>query len=551
MPQQKFLDQKGVSTLWSLIENKMIQTDFEETDENSPAFLQNKPFGKTKKEIKWDGEPTDNSIELNNSTWYQISDTVPDIDTMQNVYVSLTNIDEQTLKFESSPKLDNGILQFNVNIPELGETYALIAAYENNSKNIPVGIYCIDPAIVNATLGTTIINLSLEWTETKKIDYNYLPKALQFGMTKQSVSWDGVPTSAPVMRNDFTYGQLPWYHISNTIPNLTSKIDNIIETIHVGENDKVQFEVNPALEKGLLYFYINAPGVGRMAGVLVAYDGNSEELPTGMYCVDFSIINQVLGVMPTLAIITWDEVIQIDEQYLLNSMAKQNPFGLGGFQLNRNGETKTHNAIVIYNTNFGDYTPDFEKNIYNLDWNGNAEYKGTVTAQEPTQKNHLTTKDYVDNAINNIEAGQTNSIEKAEINELTGELYIYYTNGQSDNVGKVVGEPGNDIAEVDVDEEGNLWITYSNSPERLYIGNIKGPQGEMGPQGETGPEGNSIFYSYIDAYGQLRIRYSNDSEDEVGKVVPEKGVDYFTDEDISDIVQRVLEEIPKAEWSFF
>lgn len=42
-------------------------------------------------------------------------------------------------------------------------------------------------------------------------------------------------------------------------------------------------------------------------------------------------------------------------------------------------------------------------NIYTLDWNGNAVYTGTVTASEPTDDNHLTTKHYVDNTNKNLD----------------------------------------------------------------------------------------------------------------------------------------------------
>lgn len=51
----------------------------------------------------------------------------------------------------------------------------------------------------------------------------------------------------------------------------------------------------------------------------------------------------------------------------------------------------------------------------------------------------------------------------------------------------------------------------------------QGPQGETGPKGETGPSG----------------------------AAPIKGEDYFTEEEIQDIVQRVLNELPVAEETSF
>lgn len=50
------------------------------------------------------------------------------------------------------------------------------------------------------------------------------------------------------------------------------------------------------------------------------------------------------------------------------------------------------------------------KNIYTLDWSGNGIYIGTVTASEPTEDNHLTTKHYVDAADTNLNSRLTEAL---------------------------------------------------------------------------------------------------------------------------------------------
>lgn len=66
----------------------------------------------------------------------------------------------------------------------------------------------------------------------------------------------------------------------------------------------------------------------------------------------------------------------------------------------------------------------------------------------------------------------------------------------------------------------------------------QGPQGEQGLQGERGPQGEPGPQGLTGAAGE-------------NGYTPVKGVDYFTDEDITNIVDRVLAELPAAEDTAF
>ena len=89
----------------------------------------------------------------------------------------------------------------------------------------------------------------------------------------------------------------------------------------------------------------------------------------------------------------------------------------------------------------------------------------------------------------------------------------------------------------------------------------QGPQGAPGRDGAPGEDGIGINSIEINDKGELVLYYSNNTEVNVGKVVgrdgidgvdgaqgapgytPQKGKDYMTDEDISNFVSTVLEQI--------
>ncbi len=94
------------------------------------------------------------------------------------------------------------------------------------------------------------------------------------------------------------------------------------------------------------------------------------------------------------------------------------------------------------------------------------------------------------------------SIVKSEINA-NGELVLTYSDGNSTNLGKVVGTNGKDgadgedgkdgvdgvgISTVVINENHELVITLSNGTV-INLGNIKGEKGDKGDKGETGEQG--------------------------------------------------------------
>ena len=85
------------------------------------------------------------------------------------------------------------------------------------------------------------------------------------------------------------------------------------------------------------------------------------------------------------------------------------------------------------------------------------------------------------------------SITGAEINA-NGELILSFSQGNSINLGKIVGEKGQDgkegvgIDEIDLTANGDLTIMLSNGTS-IELGNIRGEKGDKGDQGEQGVQG--------------------------------------------------------------
>ena len=129
-------------------------------------------------------------------------------------------------------------------------------------------------------------------------------------------------------------------------------------------------------------------------------------------------------------------------------------------------------------------------------------------------------------------------VSGAEIND-NGQLVISYSDGNSVNLGKVIGakgdkgdqgekgetgakgdkgdtgeagEDGVGISKVEVDETGNLTVTLTSGTE-LALGNIKGKDG-------LGVSGSSINED-----GELVLTYTNGNTANLGKVVGKDGTD--------------------------
>lgn len=148
-------------------------------------------------------------------------------------------------------------------------------------------------------------------------------------------------------------------------------------------------------------------------------------------------------------------------------------------------------------------------------------------------------------------------IVKAEVNS-KGELIIILSNDITLNLGSVMGPKGDEgeqgiqgpqgpqgpqgaqgdkgeagadgisITEVEISSEGNLIISFSNG-EHNEIGRIVGEKGEQGIQGDQGIQGEQ---------GQQGI------QGEPG-YTPQRGVDYYTDADKQEMIAAVLTALPK------
>ena len=84
----------------------------------------------------------------------------------------------------------------------------------------------------------------------------------------------------------------------------------------------------------------------------------------------------------------------------------------------------------------------------------------------------------------------------------------------------IKGEDGIGITKSEIDEDGNLVITYSNGTI-IIVGKVVG---ENGKDGTNGTDGISITKSEINENGELVITYSNNTTTNLGVVVGKDGV---------------------------
>ena len=136
-------------------------------------------------------------------------------------------------------------------------------------------------------------------------------------------------------------------------------------------------------------------------------------------------------------------------------------------------------------------------------------------------------------------------ITETSINEF-GELILTYSDGETMNLGKVVGEDGAQgekgdtgssgadgkdgigVTATEINESGELIITYSNG-NAVNLGVVIGKDGAQGEKGDTGAtgadgeDGVGITETTINAAGELVLTYSNGEIVNLGKVVGEDG----------------------------
>ena len=126
---------------------------------------------------------------------------------------------------------------------------------------------------------------------------------------------------------------------------------------------------------------------------------------------------------------------------------------------------------------------------------------------------------------NGVNGNDGVSVTKSEVNT-SGELVITYSNGDSTNLGKIVGKDGldgtngqNGLSAYEIAKNGGFIGT-----EEDWLRSLKGEQGEKGEKGIQGEQGEK---------GQ------NGTD---GKT-PVKGVDYFTAEDKTEFTAEVTESL--------
>ena len=135
-------------------------------------------------------------------------------------------------------------------------------------------------------------------------------------------------------------------------------------------------------------------------------------------------------------------------------------------------------------------------------------------------------------------------VTKSEVNT-SGELVITYSNGDSTNLGKIVGKDGldgtngqNGLSAYEIAKNGGFigsedeWLASLKGEKGEQgeqgiqgIQGVQGEKGERGEKGQNGADGIGIANSEINKNGELVITYSNNTVDNLGVVVGADGKD--------------------------
>lgn len=130
---------------------------------------------------------------------------------------------------------------------------------------------------------------------------------------------------------------------------------------------------------------------------------------------------------------------------------------------------------------------------------------------------------------NGVNGNDGVGITKSEVNT-SGELVITYSNGDSTNLGKIVGKDGldgtngqNGLSAYEIAKNGGFIGTKEDWLKSLK--GEKGEQGEQGEKGQNGTDGIGIASSEINKKGELVITYSDNTVANLGIVVGADGKD--------------------------
>lgn len=117
-------------------------------------------------------------------------------------------------------------------------------------------------------------------------------------------------------------------------------------------------------------------------------------------------------------------------------------------------------------------------------------------------------------------------ITNASINS-DGQLVLNFSDGKTVNLDKVVGMNGTDgisVTNSEINSNGELVLTYSNG-QRSNLGVVVGADGKDGLNGQDGKDGIGITNAEINNSGELILTYSNGTSVNLGKVVGADGKD--------------------------
>ncbi|HCH29021.1 MAG TPA: hypothetical protein DEW35_05880, partial [Ruminococcaceae bacterium] len=78
------------------------------------------------------------------------------------------------------------------------------------------------------------------------------------------------------------------------------------------------------------------------------------------------------------------------------------------------------------------------------------------------------------------------------------------------------GAQGIGITTVSLDDNGNLYLTYSNSETPTLLGNIKGEKGDKGDKGDKGNDGRGILKMEYNDAGELIVTYTDGTSQNLG-----------------------------------
>lgn len=154
-------------------------------------------------------------------------------------------------------------------------------------------------------------------------------------------------------------------------------------------------------------------------------------------------------------------------------------------------------------------------------------------------------------SINGVELNGDKSLEDLNIKQTYTADDIPFADGetfqQKFNNGELKGQDGVGVTESEVNTSGEFVITYSNG-DSTNLGKIVGKDGLDGTNGQNGLSAYEIAKNggFIGTEEDwLKSLKGEQGEKGADGKTPIKGVDYFTETDIAEITNKVIVDLPK------